>query len=98
MNESRSWSAPVVAALLLLLPLGYIGSYYCLVDTDRGGYIGCGPNMPDLRYRICPELCGKFFWPVEQVDRKLRPDAWEDPLIKLITTTIVPESWGDYQK
>jgi hypothetical protein len=94
MNEPRSWSAPIVAACLLLVPAVYVGSYYCAVDTNRGGYISlCGPNKPDLRYRVAPEVCGRFYWPIEQVDRKLRPEAWEDPLIKLITSSFEPEPW-----
>lgn len=96
MIEPRSWSAPIVAALLLLLPAVYAGSYYCVVDTDRGGPSWCnlGPwSQTDLRYRVAPEVCGRLYWPIEQVDRKLRPEAWEDPLIKLITISIEPEPW-----
>jgi hypothetical protein len=92
MKESRSSIAPIAAAaLLLLLPLTYVASYYCVVDTT---IISQFPG-PDLRYRVCPEMCGTIYWPVEQVDRRLRPEAWFDPLIKLITETIEPSTgWG----
>lgn len=98
MNERRSWSAPIVAALLLLLPAVYVGSYYCLVDTERGydPVMGCniGAQLSEsLRYRVASRLCCRIYWPIEQVDRKLRPEAWEDPLVKLITITIEPEPW-----
>ena len=100
MNESRSWACAAIAALLLLSPLLYVGSYYYLVDTDSGGPSWCnlGPHsQTDLRYRVAPEVCGRFYWPIEQVDRKLRPDAWEDPLIKLITISIEPDPWDDHK-
>ncbi|WP_254509940.1 hypothetical protein [Anatilimnocola floriformis] len=89
MHEPRSYPAAVVAVLLLLTPLIYVGSYCLLVDTNTV----CLYGNPDLRYRTSPELCAKIFWPVEQVDRRVRPDAWEDPLIKLIISSIEPESW-----
>lgn len=95
MDEPRSSVAPIAAAgLLLLLPLGYIGSYYCLVDTTIIGAV----TGQDLRYRIYPETCGRIYWPVEQVDRQLRPAAWFDPLIKLITESIEPTTgWGYHE-
>jgi hypothetical protein len=89
MNHSRSLAAPIVATLFMLMPLLYVGSYYCLVDTDR-------INAKDLRYRVYPELAGQVYWPIELADRRLRPEAWEDPLIKLITSTIDTSSeWVD---
>ena len=95
MNTHNSAGA-ITAAVLLLLPTLYVGSYYAVVDTDHSSAQGisfCRSNNDrDLRYRIYPELAGRFYWPIEQVDRRLRPAAWEDPLIKLITSTIIPES------
>lgn len=94
MNSHNSAGA-LTAAVLLLLPTLYVGSYYAVVDTDHPSAQGISfqhPQACDLRYRIYPELADRFYWPVEQVDRRLRPGAWEDPLIKLITSTIIPES------
>jgi len=99
---SRSSSAgAIAAAVLLLLPILYVGSYYAVVDTDdptaAGVSFRCSVSARsrDLRYRIYPEVAGVIYWPIEQVDRRLRPAAWEDPLIKMITSTIVPEGWHD---
>lgn len=84
-NESHVMTnrAPliVVAAVLLLLFL-YVGSYFALVVPS-----GVGIYMDD-RTRIDPYLgtsinyrwggatANTIFWPLEQIDRKLRPKAW----------------------
>jgi hypothetical protein len=72
-------AAPIIAAILLLLPVLYVGSYLALVVP--GGYA-----MPDSRrpgvynvwvyYRWLPPRGGAAFWPLEQIDRKVRPRAW----------------------
>jgi hypothetical protein len=86
--------APIVATILLSLPLLYVGSYYCVVDTDLAGFAPCtGPATPP--YRIWPHFAGQFYWPVEQVDRKLRPGAFEDSLSKIIRTSTEPVPWDD---
>jgi hypothetical protein len=70
-------AAPLAAAILLLTPVLYVGSYYCLVDTDA-------VVLNDLRYRVCGEYCGTIFWPIEKIDRWLRPEAWKNPFEKLM--------------
>jgi len=58
--------APLIAAIvLLLLPILYGGSYLALVVP--------GAAMP---YRGV-EPARSFFWPLEQIDRKVRPAEWE---------------------
>jgi hypothetical protein len=54
----------VVAAALLVLPVLYVGSYWALVDH--------GTAAPYHRF----EAGRTLFWPLEQIDRKLRPLTW----------------------
>jgi hypothetical protein len=87
MEEKRS-SLMLVVAMLLLPPAIYLGSYLALVSP--GNYeskvLDVGPNqkvyVEGYRYfgdedaemaRFAPRV----FWPLEQLDRRLRPDAWE---------------------
>lgn len=89
----RKHTAPLIAAILLLLPVLYAGSYAALVAPHRGCVVvdgwACGGNgciqltrTTDYRVsgRFRPE---RFFWPLEQVDRKLRPTAWQQPQLSL---------------
>ncbi|WP_254508203.1 hypothetical protein [Anatilimnocola floriformis] len=82
-RESR---APlIVAIVLLLLPVLYVGSYFALVvpgGTPLAGSTGGGITFIE-HYRWQSEFCSRLFWPLEQIDRKVRPIAWEVPLLKL---------------
>jgi len=74
MPKSRS-AAPIFAAVLLLLPVLYVGSYLALLQeieiwTTPQGYI----RRP--AYRVRGAWIADFYWPSEQIDRKLRPGAW----------------------
>ena len=70
--------APIIVAIvLLLLPVLYLGSYLALVVP--GFWL---PSIPadsneNFNYRYGGMLAAKFFWPLEQIDRKFRPKAWE---------------------
>lgn len=84
-RESR---APlIVAIVLLLLPVLYVGSYlalvrpYCVVTgyEQTGRYM----NVDAIHYRWGGERAAAVFWPLEQIDRKMRPGAWE-PVIPFI--------------
>jgi hypothetical protein len=76
----KKHAAPIIAAVLLRLPVLYVGSYLALVTPDnvtdykssKGGRFNFANN-----YRIGSEWCDRIFWPLEQIDRKLRPKAWE---------------------
>jgi hypothetical protein len=74
MPQSR---APlIVAIVLLLLPLLYVGSYLALVVP--GGPMstsGLKLKWPEV-YRFGSPWTDCIFWPLEQVDRKVRPRAW----------------------
>jgi hypothetical protein len=68
-------AAPIIAAILLLLPVLYVGSYLVMVDpmTLR---VTSGGTVTDVNYRDGGRFAECFFWPLEQVDRKVRPGAW----------------------
>jgi hypothetical protein len=85
-----SRAPPITAIVLLLLPVLYVGSYLALVlpgppsfsfsvsmtvswDSDP-----ISPFDPDPTYRLDSDWLPRFFWPLEQLDRRLRPQAWED--------------------
>lgn len=88
-------AAAIIAAILLLLPVLYVGSYLALVVPYQGPVtgkvLGCGFSGGfDIRanYRIVitssnssgrlkqKDHVAPFYWPLEQIDRKLRPAAW----------------------
>jgi hypothetical protein len=72
-DKPRSF-APIIAAILLLLPVLYVGSYLALVKP--GPRYGWGSALHPT-YRVADRFCTRFFWPLEQVDRKLRPNKWD---------------------
>ncbi len=86
-RESR---APlIVAIVLLLLPVLYVGSYFALVvrkphfiPNPDGNWICSLDGYPTIsgqvdHYRIFANHCSTLYWPLEEFDRKLWPDAWE---------------------
>lgn len=63
-------SAPVIIVIaLLLLPMLYVASYFALVLPD-------GPW--DGHYRIASRDCARLYWPLERLDRQVRPGEWHD--------------------
>jgi len=80
--------APLIAAItLLLLPLLYVGSYLALVKPPnvppvtlfRINTWGTYPYPLQVQtspYRYGGRSAEIVFWPIEQLDRKWRPDAW----------------------
>jgi hypothetical protein len=77
-------AAPIIATILLLLPLLYVGSYLPLVSP--AGQLSAGSlrarvfSLPRgilvSNYRAFPIVAPRFFWPLEWVDRKVRPGFW----------------------
>ncbi len=63
----------IVAIVLLLLPVLYVGSYLALVTP--GPRFGWGSAVYPI-YRVADGFCIRFFWPLEQIDRTVRPGAW----------------------
>jgi hypothetical protein len=73
----KKHTAPIIAAILLLLPVLYVGSYLAMVkppDTRQKSFQFLGGCY--RTYRIGGRSSERFFWPLEQIDRKLRPGAW----------------------
>jgi hypothetical protein len=75
MNRPRSF-APIIAAVLLLLPVLYVGSYLAVVVPSpfpvKSKYF-----PPEYSYRCGGEWAYRIFWPLEQIDRRVRPGAWD---------------------
>lgn len=71
--------APLVVAItLLLLPVLYVASYFALV-TPGSAYIDQSDgNFTPVCYRRGGRLALGFFWPLEQIDRGVRPAAWAE--------------------
>jgi hypothetical protein len=79
----RESHAPlIVAIVLLVLPVQYVGSYLALVIP--GGQFDVTimhegraiKTYPEAAYRMGGSFAKKVFWPVEQIDRQVRPGAW----------------------
>lgn len=84
----KKHAAPIIAAMLLILPVLYSGSYLALVRPGDYDRLLANSDSPDAKQyvkgyrfegnsnsplaRVAPFL----FWPLEQIDRKLRPTAW----------------------
>ena len=72
-------AAPIIAAILLLLPVLYLASYLALVwpDGERLNFADSRSDFPTYRYGTESWAC-RFYWPLEQIDRKMRPGSWAD--------------------
>ena len=60
----------IVAIVLLILPVLYVVRYLALVTPRPVWSVRAG------HYRVYPQVCSVVFWPLEQLDRKVRPNAW----------------------
>jgi hypothetical protein len=94
MTSMRKHAAPIIAAILLLLPVLYVGSYLSLVtpgyktiqqinshySSDTGETVELvEPERIDetyQKYRIERPWIAKVFWPLQMIDRQVRPDSW----------------------
>jgi len=77
--KERSRTGLIAAIIVLLLPPLYVGSYLALVSPSHRAQL-VGPlfsaKLQSDNYRAYPRQLEVLFWPLEQVDRQLRPDAW----------------------
>jgi hypothetical protein len=78
----KKHAAPIIAVIALLMRMMYVGGYLalvqppiCLVVTSSGN---AGIYVV-AHYRLGGEQARRFFWRLEQIDRKVRPGAWEEP-------------------
>jgi hypothetical protein len=80
-KQSQSHAALIVAIVLLLLPVLYLGSYFALVVPRSVLVPITGPigesGFLVRHYRYGGDWAERAFWPLEQIDRKVRPRAWE---------------------
>lgn len=67
----KKHAGPIFAAVLLLLPSVYVGSYLALVRPVQRhhGYVYQYPRIGSGRGKA-------IFWPLQQIDGKFRPDSW----------------------
>ena len=73
-----------IAIVLLVLPVLYLGSYFALVVPQgfrTAPYEGPGAmfamiDAPFQHYRYGGRSAELYFWPLELIDRKVRPGAW----------------------
>jgi hypothetical protein len=77
--EERSSHTPWVAIILLcLLPCIYAGSYLALVEAQPLSFVsGPGPWRKRAVYRVGGAVAAKVYWPINKLDRKVRPDYWK---------------------
>ena len=76
MKESR---APLIFTIMLLfLPVLYVGSYLLLVLPQGRMVMETKPNIhfKIYQYRLGGELPHHFYWPLQQIDRMVRPEMW----------------------
>lgn len=80
MESSRSFVPISVFSIFLVLFLAsYLGSYVVLVnpDPDPVSYaLGKVESLECPDYLLGGEWARWFYWPLEQLDRRLRPDVW----------------------
>ena len=77
-------SCPILAAGLMLVPVLYVGSYLAMVRPAGifdDEYFQDGFYWTDLHktryYAIIGNSGHRVYWPLEQIDRRVRPDAWD---------------------
>ena len=73
MPNPRTSTTGVLAAVLLvivLLPAGYLGAYYAMVDRVYLEW----ETIPD--YRVEGDAVNVFFEPAHWIDRSIRPGYW----------------------
>lgn len=66
--------APLVVAIcMLLLPVIYVGSYFALVLPEGTNTWRSTP----IHYRWGERKLEPVYYPIEQLDRRMRPLAWQ---------------------
>ena len=74
MNDKRSRAAPIlVASVLVLFPILYVGSYAVLAKSPGELVMGNDGICYKSHYRYGGRAAEVLFWPVWVADRQLRP-------------------------
>ena len=75
--------APLIVAIaLLLLPVVYVVSYLALV-APRSVVVSPRGILIMSNYRVAHRVLPIVFLPLEQIDRKIRPQVW-NPIRELV--------------
>lgn len=75
MKHSRNPAAVAIfLSVFLLLGGGYVGSYLALV-SPMSAMISSQIDAPP--YRWGGRTAARIFWPLEQMDRRIRHQYWE---------------------
>ena len=74
-------SRAVPLGAIIGTPILYVGLFYLTVVPMPHFFMsGVGPWEKRAEYRVGGELAQVAFRPMEEIDRRLRPDAWlHDP-------------------
>ena len=83
-KNMKGHAAPIIAAVLLLLPVLYVASYLALVNPNgkwRGPISPSGGVITLEHYRFGGPWTASFYWPLEQIDRRMRPKVWSEPRV-----------------
>ena len=82
--KNRTPLIVAVMVLLLVLPALYVGSYVAMVrpgGVSAGIEVHHGMRMEMFvlseNYVLLNDYARVFFWPLEQVDRRVRPKEWD---------------------
>lgn len=82
MDDKRSHTVWIAAAMLMLLPMLYVGSYLVLVRP--WAILIPVPNEPSSyhisHYRYGGAYAEAIYWPLEQLDRRIRAETWGEPI------------------
>jgi hypothetical protein len=73
MEEKRTSGAWIMVAVLLLLPVLYVGSYMLMLEGPRA--VG-GPHYWP-QYRLDSGYIRDFYSPINKLDRHVRPKYWK---------------------
>jgi hypothetical protein len=83
MDDQRSRTTVIIAAILLLLPALYVGSYLALVlPNGRLQPTGAPGDYAVVYYRAGGDFAATIYWPAEQLDRWLFPGRWNEAVLR----------------
>ena len=83
-TKPTSHAVLFIGLVLLILAMLYVGSYFALVLPD-GRSVGIYRSRADYElnwtwsnYRFGYPHTDRFYWPLEYLDRRMRPGTWGD--------------------
>lgn len=74
-QQRKSAVIPLFVAFLLILPLIYLGTYFA--NVIPGGVWRNPWSAEGMQYyRVGGRRAEFVYWPLERIDRQLRPSVW----------------------